>query len=74
MSEQDRKDDLNDEKARNILIDLNGQDNAAAENAPAPEDGQEEPQEKVIAEFAENEKSYRDDNVKDTTDTNDYGR
>jgi hypothetical protein len=72
MSEQDRKDDLNDEKARNILIDLNGQDNAAAENAPAPEAGQEEPQEKVITEFAENEKSYRDDNVKDTTDTNDY--
>jgi DNA gyrase subunit B len=72
MSEQDRKDDLNDEKARNILIDLNGQDNTAAENAPAPEAGQEEPQEKVITEFAENEKSYRDDNVKDTTDTNDY--
>lgn len=69
MAKQDLGLDENDKKARNILEELNGGASAQT-NVPAPEDA--EPEEIIIEEYAENLREYKDDNVKDTTDVNEY--
>ncbi|WP_130838448.1 DNA topoisomerase (ATP-hydrolyzing) subunit B [Lachnoclostridium sp. Marseille-P6806] len=69
MAKQDLGLDANDKKARNILEELNG---SAPEQISAPASESTEPEEIIIEEYEENLREYKDDNVKDTTDVNEY--
>ncbi len=88
MAETNRMtaDDRNDEKARNLLLAINGQEGSgeqagdrtalsgeqSGESGRASASGEDGSGETIVEHYAENEREYRDDNVKDTTDTNEY--
>ncbi len=75
MAETNRMtaDDRNDEKARNLLLAINGQEGSGAQTGEGSAlSGENGSGETIVEHYAENEREYRDDNVKDTTDTNDY--
>ena len=88
MAETNRMtaDDRNDEKARNLLLAINGQEGSgeqagdrtalsgeqSGESGSASASGEDGSGETIVEHYAENEREYRDDNVKDTTDTNEY--
>ena len=72
--------DENDKKARNLLEEINRQpveggsapEGQAAVSSDGEQTGESQHGEEVVEEYAENQKTYKDDNVKDTTDVNNY--
>ncbi|NLC74092.1 MAG: hypothetical protein GX685_02420, partial [Clostridiales bacterium] len=72
--------DENDKKARNLLEEINRQpveggsapEGQAAVSSEGEQTGESQHGEEVVEEYAENQKTYKDDNVKDTTDVNNY--